>query len=181
MSPIILVGAGILVFGLGLGLGYWLSGRQAATKAGDIQHELDEYRRHVTEHFSETAQHFQELGKQYQSLYKHMATGAEALCDPAQTDAMLEFPAGATAVLAASDSAAEAEHQPIRDYAPEDSTDARPGEAVREEMTAEEADAPESVADVDAADAAPVESVAEEEIAEAITPATPDETERTVH
>jgi uncharacterized membrane-anchored protein YhcB (DUF1043 family) len=100
MSPIILVGAGILLFGLGLGLGYWFAHSQRkreATRASDIQNELDDYRRHVTEHFGETAQHFQTLGQQYQSLYKHMAQGADALCDalrshlPGQTQDQLEL------------------------------------------------------------------------------------------
>lgn len=39
MSPIVLVGISILVFALGIGLGYWLShnpGRREATKASDI-------------------------------------------------------------------------------------------------------------------------------------------------
>ena len=176
MSPIILVGAGILIFGLGLGLGYWLSHMREATKTGDIQNELDEYRRHVTEHFSETAQHFQALGQQYRSLYKHMAHGAEALCDPAQTDAMLEFPAADTAVLTSDSDKQEATPEPIRDYAPEPES-----EPVEVEVTAEEPETPETLADTDTAEETIVQSGTDEEIAEAITKTAPSEAERTVH
>jgi len=176
MSPIILVGAGILLFGLGLGLGYWFSHRREATKAGDIQSELDEYRRHVTEHFSETAQHFQAVGQQYRSLYKHMAQGAEALCDTAQAGGMLEFPAGDTAALTAdSDNRGDAP-EPIRDYAPEEEN-----EPVQVEVTAEEPETPESLADTSAAEQTALESDAKEELADAISQPTSAESERTVH
>ena len=93
MSPIILAGIGILLCGSGMGLGYWFAREREAAKAGDIQNELDDYRRQVTEHFGETAHHFQALGQQYQSLYRHMAKGADALCDTAQSDALLDFTA----------------------------------------------------------------------------------------
>ena len=176
MSPIILVGAGILLFGLGLGLGYWFSHMREATKTGDIQNELDEYRRHVTEHFSETAQHFQALGEQYRSLYKHMAQGAGALCDPAQTDAMLEFPAADTAALTAGSDAEEDAPEPIRDYAPEEEA-----EPVEVEVTAEEPESPETVEEISTTDEAIVKSDADEEIADSIGQPAPSETERTVH
>ena len=128
MSPIILVGAGVLLFGLGLGVGYWFAHSQRkreAIRASDIQDEMDDYRRQVTEHFGETAQQFQTLGQQYQSLYKHMAQGADALCDPAQSDALLGFAAGNAAAIAAS-STDEPEKPPevIRDYAIAEDIDA---------------------------------------------------------
>ena len=91
MSPIILIGLGAVLFGLGVGLGIlftYSQRKREATKVSDIQNELDEYRRHVSEHFGQTAQHFQMLGQQYQSLYEHMAEGAQALCDSAQSDAL---------------------------------------------------------------------------------------------
>ena len=173
MNPIILVGAGILLFGLGLGLGYWISHRREATKTGDIQNELDEYRRHVTEHFSETAQHFQALGQQYRSLYKHMAHGAEALCDPAQTEGLLEFPAGDTAALAASADDQEVAPEPIRDYAPEEAIE--PADEQPEEVA-------EPVADISAADETTIESEsAADELPDAISQPTSEEAERTVH
>ena len=179
MTPITLIGAGILLFGLGLGLGYLLSHslrKREAAKAGDIQNELDEYRRNVTAHFSATAEHFQALGEQYRSLYKHMAHGAEALCDPAQADAMLEFPAGDAVTLAASVDEREDAPEPIRDYAP-----AEEDEPVQVEATADEPETPETPADISAADEIPAERVADEEIADAVGKSAPGETERTVH
>lgn len=164
MSPIFLVGAGILLFGLGLGLGYLLSHllrKREATKACDIQNELDEYRREVTEHFSETAQHFQALGQQYRSLYKHMAQGAGALCDPAQAGGMLEFPAADTAALTADADEQKDTPESIRDYAPAEANETVQAEAEEPETT--------------------VEGAAEDDIADGISKPTPGETERTVH
>ena len=176
MSPIILVGAGIVLFGLGLGLGYWISHRREATKVGDVQNELDEYRKHVTEHFSETAQHFQALGQQYRSLYKHMAHGAEALCDPAQTNARLEFPTAETAALTAATEETQEVPEPIRDYAPEEDN-----ESVAVEVTAEEREMPEPIAESSAAEEPASDSAVEEELPEAISQPASDEAERTVH
>lgn len=177
MSPIILVGAGTLVLGLGLGflLAYVL-GRREASKASDVQNELDEYRTQVTEHFSETAQHFQALGQQYQSLYQHMAKGAGALCDPAQADAMLEFPAGNNAALAATIEEREDVPEVIKDYAPAE--ESKPAGA---EAEAEEPEKPEAQADVSAAEETKTDLAAEEGIADAIGGPEPDESERTVH
>ena len=176
MSPIILVGAGILLFGLGLGLGYWFSHKREATKACDVQNELDEYRRHVTEHFSETAQHFQALGQQYRSLYQHMAHGADALCDPAQTDAMLEFPAADTATLTSGTDEQGDAPEPIRDYAPEEVSEPVPVEEI-----AAEPPASEPLTETSTADETPAEVTSKEEIADAISEPTPAEAERTVH
>ena len=178
MSPIILVGAGILLFGLGLGLGYWVAHSQRkreATRASDIQNELDDYRRHVTEHFGETAQHFQTLGQQYQSLYKHMAQGADALCDPAQSGALLGFAAGNAAAITAS-TTDEPERPPkvIRDYATEEEI-----ESPKVEPEVEASNTSESLASVP--DDITAEPPAEEVIADQADTPTPIETERTVH
>ena len=180
MSPIILVGSGVILFALGLGLGYLLSHslrKREATKASDIQNELDDYRRHVTEHFGETAQHFQEIGKQYQSLYKHMAQGADALCDAAQSDKLLGFAAGGAAAIAA-DTADESEQQPqvIRDYAPEEEIE--PSTVEAEVEAADTTELQESSPEPDdIAVEAPAEEVIDEQVA---TPETSEE-ERTVH
>lgn len=178
MSPIILVGAGILLFGLGLGLGYWFAHSQRkreATRASDIQNELDDYRRHVTEHFGETAQHFQTLGQQYQSLYKHMAQGADTLCDPAQSDALLGFAAGnAAAITASTTDIPEKPPEVIRDYAPEEEI-----ESPKVEPEVEASNTSESLASVP--DDITAEPPAEEVIADQADTPTPIETERTVH
>jgi hypothetical protein len=83
MSPIALIGAGVLLLLLGAGFGYWIgsfAGRKQLAKSGAIQAEFDDYRRDVTEHFSATAEHFRSIGAEYRKLYDHMATGAGALC-----------------------------------------------------------------------------------------------------
>ena len=169
MSPMILVAAGVLLFGLGLGLGFLLTrilGKRDASKASDIQHEMDDYRRRVSEHFGETAQHFQALGEQYQSLYKHMAQGAGALCDTAQSDALLEFTGGDAAKITASETdEAEAPPEVIRDYA-----------------TAEETESPEVEPEVEAPETdMAAEPAAEEGIADQVVKPTPVEADRTVH
>ena len=122
MSPIILIGLGVVLLGLGVGLGYLLAyvqrNREAA-KASDIQNELDAYRQQVSEHFSQTAQHFQTLGQQYQSLYEHMAEGAHSLCDSKQSEALPGFVAAAAPALAAATVEEAAEiPEVVRDYAP---------------------------------------------------------------
>ena len=172
MSPIILVGAGILLFALGLGLGYWFAHSQRkgeTTRASDIQNELDDYRQHVTEHFGETAQHFQTLGQQYQSLYKHMAQGAGTLCDPAQSDALLGFAAVSAAAITAS-TVDDPEEPPvvIRDYAPAEEI-----ESQKVEPEVKASDTPESPED-----SSVPEDITDEPSAD--TP-TPIETERTMH
>jgi uncharacterized membrane-anchored protein YhcB (DUF1043 family) len=83
MSPIALIGAGVLILLIGVGAGFLL-GRRDANRADDIQSELDTYRRDVTEHFGRTAAHFQAIGAEYRKLYDHMASGESALCDTGQ-------------------------------------------------------------------------------------------------
>lgn len=197
MSPIMLVCAGIVILGLGLGCGYWFAQSQRkreANRADGVQKELDEYRRHVTEHFGQTAQHFQALGQQYQSLYKHMAKGADALCDPAQSGALLEFPAVEAAALTSDNERSESSPQPepetIRDYAVEEEIE--PEKIIRDYALAEE-DNDTQHADIDPViTAEPTEDLAMSEnesadssIEDAITEpvATPPdvEKERTVH
>lgn len=195
MSPVILIGTGILLFVLGLGCGYWFlqsQRKREAARADDVQKELDEYRRHVTEHFGKTAQHFQALGQQYQSLYKHMAKGADALCDPAQAGALLEFPTVDAAAVAASNEVKDVAAEVIRDYAVEDEVE--PEKVIRDYALADEdiemqqvqpkiESETDSVPDEEAA--APkgevAESAVDETIAEQVA-TTPDaEKERTVH
>ena len=95
MSAIVLIGAGALLLLAGVGLGFWLGtiGRkQEAEKVSDLQQELDNYRRNVTDHFNVTAEKFQTIGKEYRKLYEHMASGAASLCHAEQSGTNLEFP-----------------------------------------------------------------------------------------
>jgi len=180
MSPIIFVGAGIVLLGLGLGLGYWfaqIQRRREGTRICDIQNELDDYRRHVSEHFSETAQHFQVLGQQYRSLYKHMAEGAEALCDSSQSDAMLGF-------TTEDDPAAMTETGDEREEPPEAIKDYAPTEEL-ESSQSEHEDAATDTAEPEAEESARSETAdepaAEEVIADKVASPASTETERTMH
>ena len=180
MSPIILVGAGILLFGFGLGLGYWFAhsqGKREATRASDIQNELDCYRRNVTEHFGETAQHFQTLGQQYQSLYKHMVQGAEALCDPTESDDLLGFAAGSAAAITASTTEKpEKPPEVIRDYATEEEI-----QSSKVKSEAESSPTSESPEISSAPDDGTAESDAEAVVADRVDTPAPVGKERTVH
>lgn len=84
MSPILLIGVGIVVLVLGIGLGLWIGnigrGKELARTA-EIKAELDDYRKQVSEHFNTTALHFESIGAEYRRLYEHMAAGAGSLCD----------------------------------------------------------------------------------------------------
>ena len=139
MSPIVLIGAGLLIALAGTGLGYWLGSfgrKHESEKASELQAELDKYRRDVTEHFSETAAHFQTLGKEYRKLYEHMAVGAGALCDTDQSGPNLSF--APVELLASAADAHETILDPVIADAPRD-------------FAAAEESAPESGADTSAA------------------------------
>ena len=195
MSPIILVGAGILVFGIGLGLGYWFAHSKRmreASRADNIQNELDDYRRDVSKHFSATAEHFQQIGQQYRALYKHMANGADSLCDSAQSDALLGFKAGTVAAVTA-ESIDEPVIAPgmVRDYALEEEpvlpesqptvAKADTPEEKEEENAVEATDSSELEEDTIAAAASSDETREEESIADKISTQVHSDTERTVH
>ena len=193
MSPIILVGAGIVVFGIGLGLGYWFAHSQRmreASRADNIQNELDDYRRDVSKHFSGTAEHFQVLGQQYQALYKHMAHGSESLCDSAQSDALLGFAAGTVAAVTA-ESVDEPVIAPglVRDYAlEEDDMPPQEQSAVeiadtqeKEEVTIAVVESSEKKEETIAAAENSDETSEEEIIADKVAAQVLPDTERTVH
>jgi uncharacterized membrane-anchored protein YhcB (DUF1043 family) len=127
MSAIVLIGAGACILLLGVGLGYWwgtVGRRQEADKASDLQQELDDYRRNVTEHFKSTAEQFQTIGKEYRKLYEHMAAGASSLCDKGLADERLNFPSVEllTSDETERDASAVAATAPA-DFAPAESSD----------------------------------------------------------
>ena len=177
MSPIILIGLGAVLFGLGVGLGILIvygQRKREATKASDIQEELDEYRRHVSEHFGQTAQHFQMLGQQYQSLYEHMADGAQALCDSSQSDALPGFAAGsAPALTTTTVDEVPVAPEVVRDYAPVE-------ENVPEQVKLD-AESPEPLAEVTASAEIVDETAANDSDADQVGPEISVEQERTVH
>ena len=89
---IVLGAVGLLAVGIGLGFGlaHWRMRGQGA-RAVEVQKELDDYRREVTEHFGQTAEHFKAIGREYRELYEHMASGADSLCDREAVDVKLSF------------------------------------------------------------------------------------------
>jgi uncharacterized membrane-anchored protein YhcB (DUF1043 family) len=179
MSPIILVGGGILVLGLGLGLGYWFAHNQykrEATRTNDVRKELDNYRQHVTEHFGETAQHFQALGQQYQSLYKHMAQGADSLCDPAQSDTLLGFAAGNAPAIMASDGQGESPPEVAKDYVTVEENEPPQVEPDVETATPSDLSEDSSVPDVTTAKLS-----VEEAMVDQVAAPPPEEKKRTMH
>ncbi len=92
MSPVIttIIGA-ILVFAAGAGLGFWLGSARTKAQAGNVKSEYDAYRAQVAQHFGQAADHFQTIGREYRALYEHMASGAEALCDPEKAEKPISF------------------------------------------------------------------------------------------
>jgi uncharacterized membrane-anchored protein YhcB (DUF1043 family) len=145
-ETIYLVAGGVGLLIAGIGLGYWAArlrvGKQAA-KARDVQKEFDDYRNNVTEHFGRTAEHFQAISHQYRELYLHMASGADALCDPQAMDEKLSFKPAAMIESLANDAASVQESSPApRDYADGDDA-AEIEQSENEPVAAEEAQAEE--------------------------------------
>jgi hypothetical protein len=98
MSTVGLISIGVLILAVGIGVGFLIGHtlrQRELTKAGDVQDELNQYRRDVSEHFDQTAVHFQSIGQQYRDLYEHMAIGAGALCDSSDPGRELPFSPGA--------------------------------------------------------------------------------------
>ena len=109
-----MIGAGAILLVLGVGLGLWIGsigrGKEMA-KTAEVQAELDDYRRQVSEHFKTTAVHFESIGAEYRRLYDHMAAGAGSLCE--MRPAIFEAPIEKIAVQEIDD---EAFATPPRDY-----------------------------------------------------------------
>lgn len=98
MTTVGLISIGVLILAVGIGLGFLFGHtlrKRELAKVSDVQDELNQYRRDVSEHFNQTAVHFQSIGRQYRDLYEHMATGAGALCDASVAGRELPFSPGA--------------------------------------------------------------------------------------
>jgi uncharacterized membrane-anchored protein YhcB (DUF1043 family) len=137
MSETTLIVLGAIGFlAAGMGLGFWFSQlrmRGKSAKADEIQQQLDDYRREVTQHFGQTADHFKAIGREYRELYEHMAGGAESLCDREALDTKLSFEPNA--IL---ESIAEEQEAPApRDFADENEPDDMAAGSADEPITAE--------------------------------------------
>ncbi len=91
-QPMLLVAGGALLLIFGAALGYLVAAirhSKAQARTDAVKAEYDAYRENVTGHFRETAVRFEALGEQYKSLYRHMADGAQNLCEkPASAEAL---------------------------------------------------------------------------------------------
>ena len=163
MSAFVLIGAGALLLLAGVGLGFWLGTigrRHEAEKASDLQKELDDYRRNVTDHFNVTAEKFQTIGKEYRKLYEHMASGAATLCHPEQSGERLEFPA---VDLIGRDSQADAgAAEEVTVSPPVDFAKTEPDVAAEAQTVAEAT--PAEVADIEPTDEELLETESREEL-----------------
>lgn len=173
MNAILLAAAGVIILLVGGGAGYWIGragvgGSRARVEKAEA--ELEEYKRSVTEHFDQTATHFQAIGEQYRELYEHMATGAHALCEPAEAGKQLLFAPDADATPStveerAAEAVEEAEVRPPIDFvaspAATEAADARKvTEETADDQVAEIASEAKS-ADIDVSEESIVETATE--------------------
>jgi uncharacterized membrane-anchored protein YhcB (DUF1043 family) len=159
MSPIVLIGFGILILVIGLGLGYLFGNTIRAreiAKASDIEADLNKYRNDVTEHFNQTAAHFQSIGQQYKDLYEHMALGAEALCEESRPGRVLPF--SPDALLTSASDAESVVEEVVTDTLSAGETDVTSAE----QGDAEEAPVAEKAAAVDTEEKEAAEDLAAE-------------------
>ena len=199
----------ILFFAAGAGLGYWFAvGGRKRKRAEEIQQEFDAYRERVGNHFAQTAEHFRTIGREYRALYDHMASGADALCDPQAVDGRLSFmpapPSDARPEAASADGASDAVSAAAAgddESTPDQRArglggESAPAEDEGDELAAGEADAaaprPDAAATGPEADAREADSAASSENADAVEAPEPDvavdetatqreERERTLH
>lgn len=92
---------GVIIFALGIGAGFllaWLAlphrrrVRQLEHALEDAQQEITEYRGQVNKHFKRTAELFEEMTQRYREIYRHLATGAQTLCEERPQSLQLDFP-----------------------------------------------------------------------------------------
>jgi uncharacterized membrane-anchored protein YhcB (DUF1043 family) len=90
MSTLAAILFGLVMFGIGGAIGYYLGRLDHSARAArqdEVEKEFDAYRTKVAEHFGKTADQFHAIGIQYRELYEHLAEGSAALCE-------LDGPAG---------------------------------------------------------------------------------------
>lgn len=124
---VITVGAVLLVVGLGIGLALGRRMSTAGQKLRETERKLDQvlqdkktYEDEVVEHFTDTAQLLNNLTERYRDVHKHLAKGANELCQGRGPVAMDLLESGRDG----SEIPAEmADIHPPLDYAPKSSPD----------------------------------------------------------
>ena len=174
MNAILLFAGAVLILAIGAACGYWtgIRGRdKTARQVGELQAELEDYRRQVSEHFESTAAHFQALGREYKSLYEHLASGACQLCEPTGAGKSIVFePIAPPSLLTDSNSDA-----PVTEESATGAEFEEPAEAAP--VTADDAtDAGDSQSASTARESADIEVVADNSLV-----ANDAESEKTIH
>lgn len=82
---------GIVCLAIGLAAGLLIARRLDSTSPGkveelearvlELQRFHDDYREHVSDHFSMTADLVQQMTESYRDVYQHLARGAQDLCN----------------------------------------------------------------------------------------------------
>ena len=186
MNAILLASAGVVILLVGGGVGYWV-GRTGVggskAKIEKAEAELDEYKRNVTAHFGQTAAHFQAIGKQYRELYEHMATGAQALCEPDEAGRQLLFAPGDEHWGSLKEVAEDVATETLEAAEQPTVTEEPSADEVPESVEAREEPTDEQLAEIEAEsiDAEPVDETVSEAAAEAKPDAPAKQEERTLH
>lgn len=92
---------GVFIFALGIGAGFliaWLAlphrrrVRELEHALGEAREEITRYRGQVNKHFKKTAELFEDMTERYREIYRHLATGAQTLCEEQPQSLQLDFP-----------------------------------------------------------------------------------------
>ncbi|MGM0633324.1 MAG: ZapG family protein [Pseudomonadota bacterium] len=101
--------------------------RQLEQQIEDLQQTHKAYRENVSDHFSTTAELVQQMTESYKDVYRHLASGAQTLCDHEVADKML--PAGERDKLFQEE---ESENTATREEAPTNNPEEGQPEAPRD-------------------------------------------------
>lgn len=114
---------GIVCLAIGVAAGLLIARRLDSSSPGkvdeleariaELQRFHDDYREHVSEHFSTTADLVQQMTESYRDVYQHLAQGAQDLCNEEIAGKLL--PAAEPMQFGGEDNSAL---EPPKDYAP---------------------------------------------------------------
>lgn len=114
---------GIVCLAIGVAAGLLIARRVDSSSPGkveeleariqELQRFHDDYREHVSDHFSTTADLVQQMTDSYRDVYQHLARGAQDLCSEEIASRLL--PAAEHSHLGAEE---DASLEPPKDYAP---------------------------------------------------------------